>query len=324
MKNVLFKNNLMSKGKTSEIFINFPDRGYLEYDYQFTKSLSQDQVSYNEIYFHKSMPTNITTLNYEGTKFNMITCPAGGRVNIVNWGWKEIKEPFMLGETEVTQELFEAVMGFNNSSFKTFYDVKDNRPVCIDAKNNPVEGFTWFDCLEFCNRLSDYFDLNCCYRLKNKRLSTAYGKNALLSIENANVTFVEGANGFRLPKEWEWQIAAMAGTNNQYAGANDDESLKRVAWLEANSENTTHPVAQKLPNEWGFYDMSGNLNEWCENSISPQDNNKSSAERVYHGGFFSSSSSRSLWTSARISDEPKSRGREVGFRVARSISPFSK
>ena len=150
MKNILLKNNLITKGKTSEMFVSIPNRGNLEYDCQFTKVLSQDRINYNEIYFHKSMPTDLTALNYKGIKFNMITCPAGGKVNIKDWGLQEIKQPFMLGETEVTQELFEAVMGFNYSNFK-------------DSNKIPVEMVSWYDCLEFCNRLSDYFNLSHCY-----------------------------------------------------------------------------------------------------------------------------------------------------------------
>ena len=96
MKNVLLKNNLMFKGITSEILVNIQNRGLWEYDYQFTKALSQDRINPNEIYFHKSMPTDLTALNYKGIKFNMITCSAGGKVNIEKWGEQEIKKPFML------------------------------------------------------------------------------------------------------------------------------------------------------------------------------------------------------------------------------------
>jgi sulfatase modifying factor 1 len=231
----------------------------------------------------------------------MITCPVGGVVDVEDWGLQEIKVPFMLGETEVTQELFEAVMGFNYSDFK-------------DSNKNPVEHVTWYDCLDFCNRLSDYFGLDHCYVLGNKE----YTKSEYpLSIEKANDAFIIGENGFRLPKEWEWQIAAKAGTNNRYAGANNDESLKRVAWFDANSGNKTHPVAQKIPNEWGFYDMSGNVWEWCENSNNPDENNNHSANRVFRGGSWGNYASY-LRSARRHHNSPSIRG-NVGFRVARSI-----
>ena len=94
---------------------------------------------------NKVVPTLIP-FEYEGIKFNMITCPAGGKVNIDNWGLQEIKEPFLLGETEVTQELYEVVMGVNPSHF-------ENRP------KNPVEQVSWYDAVKFCNKLSDSFGL---------------------------------------------------------------------------------------------------------------------------------------------------------------------
>ncbi len=274
---------------------------------------------------NKVVPTLIP-FEYEGVKFNMITCPAGGKVQIsenmkiahlvdllddsdgdeqINryyWRKQEIKVPFMLGETEVTQELFKAVMGFNYSEFK-------------DSDKQPANGFAWYDCLEFCNRLSDYFRLGHCYIFESKE----YNKNTIhpLCIEKAKFTFVKDANGFRLPKEWEWQIAAMAGTNNQYAGVNSRKSLNRVAWFKDNSNFKYHPVAQKLPNEWGFYDMSGNEWEWCENSKTPNENDIHSTDRVMRGGAYYNEPSN-LLSDQRQTGKPGGVAWR-GFRVARSI-----
>jgi sulfatase modifying factor 1 len=239
----------------------------------------------------------------------MITCPAGGKVDIKDWGEQEIKKPFMLGETEVTQELFEAVTGYNNSKIKYL--------------RNPVENVDWYDCLDFCNKLSDYFGLGHCYKL------------------DQGLIFVAGANGFRLPKEWEWVIAALAGTNNKYAGTNDEESLGSVAWFSDNSNRnippiphqalldlfdisetsdvkTPHSVAQKIPNEWGFYDMTGNIWEWCENSEQPNDNNDGSIDRVIRGGCYNTSA----WVSRTANRKSVSVDTRsvIGFRVARSLT----
>jgi sulfatase modifying factor 1 len=192
-------------------------------------------------------------------------------------------------------------MGFNYSIF--------------NSNKNPVEYVNWYDCLEFCNRLSDYLGLNHCYLLRDKMFTNS---TYPLSIEKAEITFIKWADGFRLPKEWEWQIAAMAGTNTQYAGANDDESLKRVAWFVKNSGNTTHPVAQKLPNEWGFYDMSGNVWERCENSDEPDKNNYPSARRVARGGSWNDYA-LFLRSAYQADYSPSSRNGNLGFRVARSV-----
>jgi formylglycine-generating enzyme required for sulfatase activity len=63
---------------------------------------------------------------------------------------------------------------------------------------------------------------------------------------------------YTLPTEAQWEYVCRAGTTGQYAG--DPE---KMSWYDSNSGETTHPVAQRQPNNWGFYDMAGNVLEWC-------------------------------------------------------------
>jgi formylglycine-generating enzyme required for sulfatase activity len=309
MKNILMKSYVMNDTRVNEMVLVGLGEPSLIYNYQLDRAITKQRMQYNKTYciknyFNKTFGSfELVPVEYLGVKFNMITCPISGMTNMKydEWGIQEIKEPFMLGETEVTQELFEAVMGFNYSKFK-----KNNK--------NPVENVTWFDCAEFCNRLSDYFGLKPCYILHDKKTTRKYP----LSIEEAKTVFIAGANGFRLPKEWEWQWAALVGTNNEYAGINHKESLKKVAWFKENSEGESHPVSQKKPNEWGFYDMIGNVSEWCDNEDSPNKNSNPWENRVFRGGCWSYQAS-DLSPLSRYATSPNGRSDVIGFRVARTI-----
>lgn len=67
-----------------------------------------------------------------------------------------------------------------------------------------------------------------------------------------------------LPTSTEWEYACRAGKWTMFNNGTDDEAgMDRVGWYSGNSGGTTHPVGRKEPNDWGFYDMHGNVFEWC-------------------------------------------------------------
>lgn len=86
---------------------------------------------------------------------------------------------------------------------------------------------------------------------------------------------------YRLPSEAEWEYACRAGGKQEYCGSDNIDS---VAWHSSNSDNSTHPAAQKQANTWGLYDMSGNVSEWVEDSWHNNYNGAPVDGSVWQGG----------------------------------------
>lgn len=130
----------------------------------------------------------------------------------------------------------------------------------------------------------------------------------------------------RLPTEAEWEFAARGGGQNiRYSGTSETTQLINYAWYSANSESKTNPVAKKLPNSLGLYDMSGNVWEWCSDwysstyySTSPVNNPQgpvSGTYRILRGGSWGSTD-QGCRAASRNSASAYDRFYIVGFRVA--------
>ena len=158
---------------------------------------------------------------------------------------------YSIGKTEVTQKLYESIMGENPSEFK--------------GKNNPVENVSFFDAIYFCNKLSMMYGFECAYAL-NKETDVnewEYMPNKGDEPYYESIQFFKENNGFRLPTPEEWRYAEKGGQDFKYAGS---DNINEVGWCGSNSKNTTHPVATKKANGYGLYDMQGNVTEWCVES----------------------------------------------------------
>ena len=142
------------------------------------------------------------------------------------------------------------------------------------------------------------------------------------------LNMLEDTGGYRLPSEAEWEYACRAGaTTSRYFG-NGESLLHEYAVFRAVSGNQPQSVATRKPNDFGLFDMHGNVAEWCQGHYRPysQDGSIDSLDsgeiadgdlRVLRGGSFRDPSSR-VRSAAREKDRPSTRNNTVGFRVARS------
>ena len=283
-------------------------KGIVAFIFRKKINIDANQISYDKIEFKNIFSTEFTNLNTKnvlesGDMFKEVMRKDGKSIEFNMIYCKEDKShsDFLLGETEVTQELYELVMGYNPSLYKGQED----------SKQRPMECVTWYDAIMFCNKLSILTNKSPYYEIKVIK----YEDETQTNIKKASVESNEGANGFRLPSEKEWEYAAKANTNNLWSGTNDESKLGEYAWFGVvyHKGGATHPVAQKKPNEWGFYDMSGNVYEWCYDKY-----DNTSDNRVFRGGSWSNDASR-LRFAFRSYDSPDYRDAYLGFRVAASL-----
>ena len=247
----------------------------------------KDLVNASEGKIEENRNQLLQSFQVNGVSFNMIkviggkftmgaTDEQGGNIKDQLPAHRVILSDYYIGETPVTQELWNEVM--------------DDNPSCYKGPKKPVEMVSWNDCQEFVAKL-------------NKLTG---GK-------------------FRLPTEAEWEFAARGGVDSKgfkYAGS---DCLNEVAWYAKNSDDMTHEVKTKTPNELGLYDMNGNVWEWCSDyyspsyySVSPKINPQgpiTGSSRVNRGGSWFTDISR-YRISVRDGNPEQGRYAALGLRLA--------
>jgi formylglycine-generating enzyme required for sulfatase activity len=194
-----------------------------------------------------------------------------------------LTKAFYMQTTEVTQEQWTAVM----RNFPSDFDD------CGD--DCPVEMVSWSDVQAFIRKLNQ----------------------------------IEGRQRYRLPTEAEWEYASRSGSKTALANGKisqlecrHDANLAAMGWYCGNAKGRPHPVARKKPNQWGLYDMHGNINEWCQDNLGEYPSTavndpagpSTGNYRVYRGGSWFSSAGYSR-SAVRYCNRPDYRSNHLGFRV---------
>ncbi|MFH0921751.1 MAG: SUMF1/EgtB/PvdO family nonheme iron enzyme [Fibrobacterota bacterium] len=216
-----------------------------------------------------------------------------------------VLSPFYMDSTETQQSDYFRLTGNNPSRHQD------------SSLGLPVENITWYDAVRYCNVRSD-----------SEGLSHVYGSTDFTAnYEN---------NGYRLPTEAEWEYACRARTSSEwYWGENDYPASDYAHYyhgggLPDSTDSLSKPVAKLIPNNYGLYDMSGNVNEWC-NDWYDYDYYQFSGRSNPLGPFSSPYDTKSLrsgnvirpssWmqSATRYNSDPSFFSPRIGFRTVRPV-----
>ncbi|MDZ4182349.1 MAG: SUMF1/EgtB/PvdO family nonheme iron enzyme, partial [Candidatus Cloacimonadaceae bacterium] len=185
--------------------------------------------------------------------------------------------------------------------------------VSTAGDNFPVDNISWINIITYCNGRSQAEGLEPAYKIRGSGASLV-------------VTCDFRANGYRLPTEAEWELAAKAGQLTNYSGSDYPED---VAWFRDNSAGKLRTPGGKQANDNGLYDMTGNVSEWCwdwfdtnylrtlPTFINPT-GPETGTQKVIRGGNVMNGEGRNLNIIWREKGDPSRGYQFVGFRLVRT------
>jgi formylglycine-generating enzyme required for sulfatase activity/tetratricopeptide (TPR) repeat protein len=232
-----------------------------------------------------------------------------------------IGRTFALAATAVTKEQFLRFQpSFSFSDFRRYPS-----PTC------PIGTVKWYEAAAYCNWLSQQEGIpedQWCYEIPDEPggIMTWRFTNMKLKANYLSLT------GYRLPTEAEWEYTCRAGAATSRCYGETAELLSHYGWYNNNSPEQTQPVGTKKPNDWGLFDMHGNVWNWCQERYKRYAAAKRGERvddiedvfsiiitdsRVLRGGSFSSQASYAR-SSYRNFVGPALRTNVLGFRPART------
>lgn len=198
----------------------------------------------------------VDTFTINGIRLEMVKIP-GGAFSMGSEDGDANEKPVK------TKQVSDFYLSKYEVTQKLWFVIMNSNPSTTVNDNLPVNNVSWDDCQLFI-----------------QKLNAVTGRN------------------FRLPTETEWEYAAKArlkpdgsieATGYKYSGTSSD--LSDYAWYASNSGGKMHAVGSKSPNDFGIYDMSGNVIEWCQDiytNYSTGSPELGKDERVLRGGYYDS------------------------------------
>jgi formylglycine-generating enzyme required for sulfatase activity len=243
-----------------------------------------------------------------------------------------LTQDFMVMTTEVTQSMFFQLMGYHG------YQGRRGSYDWGSGSDYPVYYTSWDMAADFANAVTQQQNALLGLNMQECYVCSNPGVAAVACVQAMNPY---QCDGYRLLTEAEWEYSARAGSTaaiwTANGGANltntvssnyttsDGFDLRTYAWHTNNAGGTTRPVAQKMDNSWGLYDMSGNVWEWVHDydatlstssMTDPVTETATGGSRIRRGGQFGSAP-YDLRSAKRGGEAQTGRQNYMGFRLAR-------